>query len=490
LQNKYGFIPFQFEKFDQDHVLLVNLAGDHYFLPTEVFSLFIAYKISTSSDVYKTLKSKFFTFEDSRELEYAVDLLANQIRSKQRYLQDFTSLQMIEVTNYCNLKCSYCHASTVSLEEVELKKADGLQTDILDNILDKIFQSPSKDIKVELQGGEPLANWKSTKYLIENAYARGLQFSCRNTEIILCTNLLLINNEKLNILKKYNVQISTSLDGTEELHDKHRITSNGVGSYKTFIEKLYTTRKALGDDTVNALLTVSRDNLFRLPEVIDEYIHLGFSGVFIRALNPYGMATKNIDTLGYSVEDFVSEYIKALNYIIELNKQGTFFVDYYSSLLLSRILTPFSTGFMDLQTPAGAGISGAIYDFNGDVYPTDESRMLARVGDTRFKIGNVVSNTYDEIFNNPILKDITEKSVLYTTTSCSNCVYNAYCGSDPIRNFVESGDIVGYRPNSAFCKKNKLLFKYLLKIIQENDNDIMNVFWSWISRKNIGTIRV
>lgn len=206
LQNKYGFIPFQFEKFDQDHVLLVNLAGDHYFLPTEVFSLFIAYKISTSSDVYKTLKSKFFTFEDSRELEYAVDLLANQIRSKQRYLQDFTSLQMIEVTNYCNLKCSYCHASTVSLEEVELKKADGLQTDILDNILDKIFQSPSKDIKVELQGGEPLANWKSTKYLIENAYARGLQFSCRNTEIILCTNLLLINNEKLNILKKYNVQ--------------------------------------------------------------------------------------------------------------------------------------------------------------------------------------------------------------------------------------------------------------------------------------------
>jgi radical SAM protein with 4Fe4S-binding SPASM domain len=145
---------------------------------------------------------------------------------------------------------------------------------------------------------------------------------------------------------------------------------------------------------------------------------------------------------------------------------------------------------MDLQNPSGAGISGVIYDFNGDVYPTDEARMLARIGNTKFKIGNVSQNSYDEIFNNPLLRDITKKSILQTTPSCSNCIYNLYCGSDPIRNFVESGDIVGYRPNSEFCKKNKLLFDHLFTILEKNDNDIMNVFWSWLSKKNIGEIRV
>jgi radical SAM protein with 4Fe4S-binding SPASM domain len=202
------------------------------------------------------------------------------------------------------------------------------------------------------------------------------------------------------------------------------------------------------------------------------------------------MATKNLDTLGYPVEDFVEEYIKAFQYIVELNLKGIHFIDYYSTLLVSRILTPFSTGFMDLQSPAGAGISGVMYDFNGDVYPTDEGRMLARVGDFTFRLGNVLKDDYKSIFNGEKLRDITSKSILQTTPGCANCILNAYCGNDPIRNYVESGDTVGYRPGSDFCKKNKLLIEHLIGTIKKNDNDVMSVLWSWITNKNIGEIRV
>jgi radical SAM protein with 4Fe4S-binding SPASM domain len=145
---------------------------------------------------------------------------------------------------------------------------------------------------------------------------------------------------------------------------------------------------------------------------------------------------------------------------------------------------------MDLQNPAGAGISGVMYDFNGDVYPTDEARMLARTGNTDFKIGNVLIDDYDKVFENEKLKDITRKSILQTTPSCANCIYNAYCGSDPIRNFVESGDIVGHRPSSDFCTKNKMLFEYLMKLVEKNNPEIMDVFWSWITNRNIGDVRV
>jgi His-Xaa-Ser system radical SAM maturase HxsB len=301
---------------------------------------------------------------------------------------------------------------------------------------------------------------------------------------------LLIDEEKLETLKKYNVSVSTSLDGTKELHDAHRKTHSGKGSYDLFVKNLELTRKALGFEKVGALLTVSRTNLYRFKEIIDEYVRLGFHGVFIRALNPYGMATKNMDMLGYSTDEFVNEYKKALDYIIELNHKGIMFVDYYSSLLMSRILTPFSTGFMDLQSPAGAGISGVIYDFNGDVYPTDEARMLARTGNPSFKIGNVLKNTYDEIFNSKKLKEITAASILATTPGCSTCVLNAYCGNDPIRNYVENGDVVGYRPTSDFCKKNKLLLNHLLEMLKEGSDRTMDVIWSWIGNKRLGEVRL
>ncbi|MDQ1340211.1 MAG: uncharacterized protein QG567_1368 [Campylobacterota bacterium] len=466
------------------------MSGEHFFISIDEFSDLISYKFDIKSEIFKSLKSKFFVFSNSLEINLGIELLANQIRSKQRYLLDFTSLHMVEITNYCNLSCDYCHASAVSVEEKSLKNAAELRRNILDKTIEKIFQTPSQSIKIELQGGEPLVNWESSKYLIENSYNKGLQFKNKNVEIILCTNLTLIDREKLQFLKKYNVQISTSLDGTKELHDRHRVTHSGKGSYDTFVENLELTRKILGHDSVGALLTVSKSNLPYLKEVIDEYTRLGFNGVFIRALNPYGMATKNLNTLGYSIEEFIEKYKKILQYIIDLNLKGVYFIDYYSALLIKRILTPFSTGFMDLQSPAGAGISGVIYDFNGDVFPTDESRMLARVGNDMFKIGNVLDNSYEEIFQNKTLQDITKKSILQTTPSCSSCAYNIYCGSDPVRNYVESGNIVGFKPDSDFCKKNMLLIEHLLEIIKENNADVMNVFWSWITKRNLGDVRV
>jgi len=471
-------------------MLLINFAGEHIFFPINLFSSLIAYKLDSKNKLYKTLKSKYFIYGEQDELNTAVSLLSNQIRTKQRYLQDFTSLHMIEVTNYCNLQCDYCQASTVTLEEAKIKKDNNLKKNILNKTLDIIFDSPSNSIKIELQGGEPLVNWNSCKYIIENAHARGQLLKNKNVEIIVCTNLLLVDEEKLAFLKKYNVHISTSLDGNKELHDKHRTSYSGNPSYEKFIEKLALTRKILGHNSVGALLTVTKSNLYHLKDVVDEYIRLGFNGLFIRALNPYGMATRNLEELGYTVEEFIQEYKKTLAYIIEQNKKGHLFADYYTQLLFKRIMSPFSTGFMDLQSPAGAGISGAIYDFNGNVYPTDEGRMIARMGDERFKIGNVLTDSYEKIFTNPKLINITKKSILFTTPSCSNCIFNPYCGSDPIRNFVESSDIVGHKPSSDFCKKNKLLFKHLFNLLEKNDQDTLDILWSWATKRPLREVRI
>jgi hypothetical protein len=72
---------------------------------------------------------------------------------------------------------------------------------------------------------------------------------------------------------------------------------------------------------------------------------------------------------------------------------------------------------------------------------------------------------------------------------CNSCVYRTYCGSDPVRNYLETGDLIGKRPNNFFCVKNKLIFDILFKKIKRNDRDEMDVFWSWVSGKSIDQIR-
>lgn len=232
-------------------------------------------------------------------------------------------------------------------------------------------------------------------------------------------------------------------------------------------------------------MTTTSFTINYFEEIIDNYIELGFNSVFLRSLNPYGFAKRDKHILAYPMEDFVENYKKGLEYIIDLNLKGVFFSEGFATILLTRILTPFSTGFVDLQSPAGIAIAGVIYDYDGDVYVSDEGRMLASTGDKTFKIGNVNTNNYKEIFNNEYLHNLIDKSVAESLPICATCAYLPYCGADPVRNYNEQGDVVGNRMISEICNKNKSIIKYLLSLLQKNDNEINQVFWSWITRKSI-----
>ena len=77
-------------------------------------------------------------------------------------------------------------------------------------------------------------------------------------------------------------------------------------------------------------------------------------------------------------------YFEGLDYIIDLNLKGFGFTEYYAAMVLRKMLTPFQPGYVDLLSPAGAGVAAVVYNYDGDVYASDESRMLAEMGDKSF----------------------------------------------------------------------------------------------------------
>ncbi|MDR3490923.1 MAG: His-Xaa-Ser system radical SAM maturase HxsB [Gammaproteobacteria bacterium] len=479
--NQMRILPFQFTRFNENEYLLVNESGEFLFIDSVDFQSLIQHNLTPNDTSYLDLKSKHFL--NTEHLPETIELISTKYRSRKKFVTNFTVLHMMVITLRCCNSCSYCQVSA------EGDDAHGLDMtpETARRIVDCIFKTPSKNIKIEFQGGEPTLNWETIRETV--LYAKKLNGKHKKSlQFVVCTNLVKTTTEQLMFYKEHNIHISTSLDGPKDLHDKNRPLRNGGGTYDLFIENLYKTKNILGHDQVNALMTTTLDSIDHLDDVVDEYVKHGFRGVFFRPLNPYGLASEREKELGYPAKRFVESYEKALDRIIKINLNGTFFVEFFTKLLLSRILIPFSTGFVDLQSPSGAGISGVIYDHNGDVFPTDEARMLARMGDRHFFMGNVFKDSYESIFGGTLLRDIVSKSCVEIMPYCSSCAYRSYCGADPVRNYLESGDITGKRPNE-FCHKHKLIFDLLFKKIKRNDPDEMDVLWSWVSSCSLEEIR-
>jgi uncharacterized protein len=475
----YTIFPFRFTRFGKD-VLLANEGGEFIFLSENSFTRLRTYQLSTADEAFLDLKSKHIVTDSDQAIP--VYLLATKYRTKKSFLSRFTALHIFIITLRCNQRCRYCQASS----EDETKIEFDMNITTAKKCVDMVFRSPSPEIKIEFQGGEPLLNFGTIRYVVDYAEKLNRIYN-KDLEFVICTNLLAINDAILDFLAEHKIWISTSLDGPKELHDNNRITREGGGTYGHVIKNIQLAQDKLGIERVSALMVTSKVNIDSLNDVVDEYIKRRFNSIFIRTLHPFGRAAKG--KLGYEVASFIKNYIKTLDYIIKLNLDGVNFSEQYATIILTKILTPFATNFVDLQSPAGAGISCAVYGYNGDVFVSDEGRMLSKMGDNRFLMGNVQTHQYQEIFNGKVIRSTVGDSCVENMPLCSECAFQMYCGADPVRNYSVGGDLIGHQPTSEFHQINYLIIRYLMLLIRQNKREVMNVLWSWITNKPSDDIR-
>ena len=466
----YRLLPFRFMRWSPDEVLAVNDVGESVFLPSGRFMAFVRHQLSPADADYRLLKARHFLLDSSSTVP--LELTANKFRTQKGFLDGFTKLHMFVVTLRCDHSCHYCQVSRVSTSRSRYDMTE----EVARKAVELMFRSPSPALKVEFQGGEPLLNFDLIRYIVEYVEARNVQQG-RSIEYVVTTNLVPLTDEMLTYFQQRSVLISTSLDGPEAIHNANR-PRKGNDSHSIVVRNIQRAREALGHDRVSAIMTTTRLSLNHPREIIDEYIRLGFDSIFLRPISPYGYAVRTGETLRYETEQFLTFYRQALSYIFEVNRSGVDFVEVYAQILLAKILTPFPTGYVDLQSPAGAGLGAVAYNYDGDVYISDEARMLAEMGDKSFRLGNVECS-YEEIFGGETIRAIVAGSILETLPGCSECAFLPYCGSDPIFNYRTQSDIVGHRPTSAFCAKNMAIIKHLLDLLRHGDPFVRELLTSW-----------
>ena len=337
--------------------------------------------------------------------------MATRLRTKKAFLDSFTSLHIFVLTLRCNQNCIYCQASSKESSETKYD----MNEECLFKAIDLMFQSPSHSITMEFQGGEPSLPFLLLQKAVERAVELNEKYKKQIT-YVLCTNSVNLTEEILCLCKEYNILISTSLDGPAFIHNHNR---GKTDSYKRVIEGISKARNYLGTDRVSALMTTSELSLNYPKEIIDNYLSNGFNSIFLRPLNPYGLALNNTSWDLY-FENFVTFYKLALNYIIDINIRGDFFVEEFTAILLRKMLTPFTTGFVDLQSPAGIINSVVVYNYDGYVYASDESRMLAEYHDYTFRLGHV-TDKYENLFYGKKAQQIALIGGTEFIAGCADC---------------------------------------------------------------------
>lgn len=465
-------LPFRFHRLD-DSVLVTNMVGEHLILTEDDFTQLAEDRLPADSTLTRRLRSKQIIRQAGDKAP--LDLLALKARTRYRRLPQSTGLHIFVVSLRCEHSCPYCQVSRQNQDRGSFDMSPA----VAGRSLDLAFRSPSPQLKLEFQGGEPLLNFPLIRDIVCEAERRN-ETHRKDVAFVIATNLALVTDEILEFCAAHDIYISTSLDGPAGLHNRNR-PRPGRDSWERAVDGIRRVRESLGRDRVSALMTTTARSLDQPREIIDTYVDQGFNEIFIRPLSPYGFAIKTRSYSAYDVDRWLRFYEEGLRYILELNRQGIDLLERYAAIVLRKMLTNDDPGYVDLTSPAGIGIGAIVYNYDGDVYASDEGRMLAEMGDTTFRLGNVEKNSYEDIMLSDALLTPLEESFALSAPMCTDCAFESYCGADPVYHHATAGDFLGRKPVSGFCRRNMGVFKLLLSLYEE-DADARSLFLDWCGR--------
>jgi His-Xaa-Ser system radical SAM maturase HxsB len=377
-----------------------------------------------------------------------------------------TSLHIVVPTARCNHKCIYCHseAKNISSKGVDMDKKTSQDT------VDFIFQTPSDAITIEFQGGEPLLKFDIIQEIVSYAKSKNKEFK-KDLRFDLVSNLSLLDHDILKYLIKENINLGTSLDGPEKVHNKNRILMGG-NSYK---ETTYWLNeiKTNYNYPINALMVTTRHSLKYPEEIIDEYIKNNLDWIRLRHLDSLGYAHKN-KSIDYSAEEYFVFWKTAVDHIVKQNKQYKI-TEGFIKLIMQK-LSGIYTNYADFESPCGAIISQLAYSHNGDIYTCDEGRQYEM-----FKLGNVKKDKYKDIIKSNAACSMILSSI-NDSLMCDTCAYKPFCGICPVCNFADDNNLIPKLAKNKRCKIYKSIFDYIFYSLLKKPQH-KKVFESWSKQK-------
>ena len=367
----------------------------------------------------------------------------------------FTRNITFQITDDCNLCCSYCYQHNKGHHKMPFETAKKLIDKILTN--DKSINNYVKSenaigIVLEFIGGEPFLEVdlidKIIDYFIEKCIILHHPWIDR-FRVSICSNGVLYFTPKVQeFIKKHQTHLSftISIDGNKILHDACRVFPDGTGSYDLAIKAAKHYRKYY-DAILSSKMTLSPDNInFVFPALVNLWEN-EYNFIYCNCIYEKGWTIEHAKTLYYELKK-VADYL--LNNHLETIK-GTSILN----LDLNQ-----QKNISDKNYCGGDGNMLAI-DYKGDLYPCLRY-MESSIGQNQSPY--IIGNINDGIGYNQQTKDmITGLDVTYKSQSpqeCIDCPISSECGWCSALNYQEFGTINKRTTYTCLMHKARVLANY------------------------------
>ncbi|HEY2633508.1 MAG TPA: quinohemoprotein amine dehydrogenase maturation protein [Steroidobacteraceae bacterium] len=145
------------------------------------------------------------------------------------------STLVLNVNTGCNLSCTYCYKEDLA------KPADGRKMDFVTaaRSVDLLLEAGAARERVNIVffGGEPLSNVALIKQVVGYAEAEAARAG-RQMDFSMTTNATLLTPALVDYFDAHRFGISVSIDGPKDIHDRHRKSVGGRGTYEVVARKV------------------------------------------------------------------------------------------------------------------------------------------------------------------------------------------------------------------------------------------------------------
>lgn len=199
----------------------------------------VLFETSDGVVFYEKLTNSFYSgsLEHLRSLQEKVESIDYKPTFESESLRSQKGKKLeglvINVTESCNLGCSYCIYSGDYKNE-RRNGAKNMDPETARKAIDFFMQNPEDPALISFYGGEPLNNFGLIKELF--SYVKS-KYPLRETKFSMTTNFYNAEEHLLDIVKQ-KMQILVSLDGPRVIHDQNRVTPDGRPTWDKIMHNL------------------------------------------------------------------------------------------------------------------------------------------------------------------------------------------------------------------------------------------------------------
>jgi uncharacterized protein len=350
---------------------------------------------------------------------------------------------VVQPTPFCNISCSYCYLPARESRAV-------IDPRTVEVLFQKLFASglAAGEITVIWHAGEPLVMPVAFYRDAFRTIAAMCPASVRLRHSVQ-TNGMLITPAWCDLFREFAVGVGVSIDGPRALHDAHRVTRSGRGTFDKTLEGIRTLRRE--QVPFHVISVLSRASLDDPKALLDFY------------------AGEGIEDVCFNVEESEGAHVSSLFGMAGVEARFRGFLEQFWALaradgrirfireidgMLPRIFRPNEAVMGNAQVEPFGMLN---VDCRGNVSSfSPELLGLTNAAYDDFIVGNILTDTLQDMLAGPRMARMARDIAAGVEACRQSCGYFSVCGGGaPVNKLAEHGSFAATR--TSFCALTQIV---------------------------------